>query len=150
MIAHVNAIGGEVVHIMTERLLLTPREERAVFRKADGVSGLYLVAVIDGEIVGSADIERGRHSKDRHTANLGIALRRDSRGVGLGTAMMRTMIDWARSVGIRKLTLGVFSSNVRAVALYRRFGFTPEGRLKGQVILRRKPVDELLMALWLR
>jgi RimJ/RimL family protein N-acetyltransferase len=149
VIAHVNAVGAEGIHIMTERLLKTPKEERSVFRRADGESGLYLVAVIGGEIVGSADVERGRHSKDRHTASLGIALRRDARGVGLGLAMMQRMIAWARSVGIRKLTLGVFASNAPAVALYRKLGFAQEGRLKGQVILRRKPVDELLMALWL-
>jgi len=149
VIAHVNAIGAEGIHIMTERLLLTPKEKRVVFRKADGESGLYIVAVIGGEIVGTADIARGRQSKNRHTASLGIALRRDIRGVGLGMAMMRTMIAWARSVGIRKLTLGVFARNIPALALYRRLGFVQEGRLRGQVILRRKPVDELLMALWL-
>ena len=74
VIAHVNAIGAEGSYIMTERLLKTPEEVRVVFRQADGESGLYLVAVIDGEIVSSADIARGRQSKNRHTASLGIAL----------------------------------------------------------------------------
>lgn len=149
VIAHVNAIGAEGIYIMTERLLLTPKEERAVFRRADGKSELYIVAIIGGEIVGTADVARGRHSKNRHAASLGIAIRKDARGVGLGMAMMRAMIGWARSVGIRKLTLGVFASNTPAVALYRKLGFTQEGRLKEQVILKERPVDELLMALWL-
>lgn len=149
VIAHVNAIGAEEVHIMTERMLKTPTEERAVLRRSDGKSSLYLVALIGGEIVGTADIGRGRQAKNRHTASLGIALRVDARGVGLGKALMETMIEWARSAGIRKLTLGVFASNSPALALYRKLGFHPEGRLKGQVILRGKPVDELLMALWL-
>ncbi len=133
---------------MTERVLRTPKEERARFRQADGRAGLFLVAVIDGDIVGTSDIARGRHSKNRHTASLGIALRKDARGVGLGRAMIQEMIGWAQSQGIRKLTLGVFASNRPAVALYRKLGFTLEGRLKGQVILQGKPVDELLMALW--
>jgi RimJ/RimL family protein N-acetyltransferase len=149
VIAHVNAIGAEGIYIMTEKLRLTRTEERAVFRKADGKSGLFLVAVIDGEIAGSADVARGRQSKNQHTASLGIALRKDARGVGLGLAMMQAMITWARSVRIRKLTLGVFANNIPAVALYRKLGFALEGRLKGQVILRKAPVDELLMALWL-
>jgi len=150
VIAHVNAVGAERVHIMTEVLVKTPKEERALFRRTVGGAGLYLVAVIDGEIVGSSDISRGRQLKNRHTASLGIALRKDARGVGLGLAMMESMIGWARSVGIRKLTLGVFASNTPARALYRRLGFTREGRLKGQVVLRKEPVDELLLALWLR
>jgi RimJ/RimL family protein N-acetyltransferase len=150
VIAHVNAIGAEGVHIMTERLVRTTKEERAVFRGAAGRSALTLVAVVNGVIVATADVARGRQSKNQHTASVGIALRKDTRGVGLGTAMMRAMIDWARSVGVRKLTLGVFASNTGALALYGKLGFLPEGRLKGQAILRRKPVDELLMALWLR
>ncbi|MCI4346673.1 MAG: GNAT family N-acetyltransferase [Thermoplasmata archaeon] len=149
VIAHVNAIGAEGVHLMTEKLRHTPEEERAVFRSADGKAGLYLVAVCDGKIVGSADIARGRHSKNRHTAELGLALRKEARGIGLGTAMMRALIEWSRSVGLQKLTLGVFASNAPARALYRKLGFVQEGRLKGQVILRGKPVDELLLALWL-
>jgi RimJ/RimL family protein N-acetyltransferase len=149
VIAHVNTIGAEGIHIMTERLKVTPKEERAVFRKADGKSELYIVAVIGREIVGSASIRRGLHLKNRHTASLGIGLRKDARGIGLGLAMMQVLIDWARSVGIRKLTLGVFAPNKAAIGLYRRLGFTLEGRLKRQVILRGRPVDELLMAHWL-
>jgi RimJ/RimL family protein N-acetyltransferase len=149
VIAHVNAVGAERIYIMTEKLRKTPAQERAVFRQADGRTELYLVAVVHGEIVGTADIACGRHAKNRHTASLGIALRRDAREIGLGTAMMNLMIAWAGSVGVRKLTLGVFATNRRAVALYRKLGFVQEGRLKGQVVLRRRPVDELLLALWI-
>lgn len=149
VIAHVNAIGAEGVHIMTERLERTTREERAVLRNADGKSDLYIVAVIGREIVGTANIRRGPQLKSRHTAGLGIALRKDARGVGLGIAMMQVLLGWARSVGIRKLTLGVFATNKAAIGLYRRLGFTIEGRLKGQVILKGRPVDEVLMAHWL-
>jgi hypothetical protein len=134
---------------MTENLDRSPREEREVFRRADGHSGIYLVALIDDEIVGTADFTRGRQSKNRHVANLGIALRKDVRGIGLGTAMMTSGMRWARSVGIRKLTLGVFATNTPALALYRSLGFAREGRLKGQVILRGRPADEILMARWL-
>ncbi len=149
LIAHVNAIGAEGIYIMAEKLTLNPKEERAILRKADGESGVFIVAVVDGEIVGSADSSRGQWLKDRHVASLGIALQKDARGIGLGMAMMQTVITWARSVGIRKLTLGVFATNKPALALYRRLGFKQEGRMKGQVILRGKPVDEVHMALWL-
>jgi RimJ/RimL family protein N-acetyltransferase len=149
IIALVDEIGAEGIHIMTERFAIRPKEERAFLRKTVGRSGLFIVAVLEGEIVGSADILRGRFAKNHHTASLGIGLRKEVRGAGLGTAMMKTMIGWARSVGIRKVTLGVFASNRHALALYRGLGFMQEGRLRGQVILRRKPVDELQLALWL-
>jgi RimJ/RimL family protein N-acetyltransferase len=149
VIDHVNAIGAEEVFLMTERLTLTVREERARLRKADGVAELFLVATIDERLVGTANFARGRLSKGRHVAQLGIALRRDARGVGLGRAMMEAGIAWADSVGVRKLTLGVFATNRAAISLYRKLGFRTEARLKGQVMLRGALVDELLMVRWL-
>lgn len=151
IIAHVNAIGAEQVYLMTDRLAYSPEQERAFLAQcnADRENELYLVALVAGEIVGTANFSRGRREKIRHTASLGIALRKDLRGVGLGTEMMRAGIDWARTVGIRKLTLGVFSTNRAAIGLYRKLGFRAEGRLRGQAIIRGRLVDELLMALWM-
>ena len=149
VIDHVNAVAAEGIYLLTERLALTPKEERVVFRKHDAVTAIYLVAVEEDEILGTATFSRGIPTKSRHVASLGIILRKDARGIGLGRALMQAGIDWARSVGVQKLTLGVFDSNTAARALYRRLGFVQEGRLKGHAIIRGKPVDELRLSLWL-
>ncbi|MGA8709636.1 MAG: N-acetyltransferase family protein [Thermoplasmata archaeon] len=150
IIAHVNAIGAERVYLMTDRLDLSVSEERAYLQECntDRENELYLVALVAGEIVGTANFSRGRRPKIRHVASLGIALRKDTRGVGLGMAMMREGMGWARAVGIRKLTLGVFATNRAALGLYRKLGFRTEGRLRGQAMIRGRPVDEVLMAFW--
>jgi RimJ/RimL family protein N-acetyltransferase len=148
LLANINAIGAEGVYLMTERLALTPEEERRKLLEFDGSRGLYLVAEIDGRLVGSATFARGAQVKNAHTASVGVAILEEARGVGLGAALLRAGTDWARSVGVRKLTLGVFATNERALRLYRRLGYQEEGRLRGQVILGGVPVDELLMALW--
>lgn len=149
LISCINRVGAEGVYLNTEKLTLTRQEEAEFLRKANRGGRLYLVAVVNGEVVASADVVRGHWTKDRHTAKVGIALRDDVRGVGLGLSMMRSMIAWARSAGVRKLTLGVFATNRPAIALYRKLGFRPEGRLRGQVKLRGKLVDEIRMARWL-
>ena len=149
LVAYLNEVGRERVYLMTERFTLSPDEERALLRTYDGLAGLYLVAGIGGELVGGATFRRGTQAKNAHTANVGVALRAPVRGLGLGTALMQVGIGWARSVGIRKLTLGVFATNERALRLYRRLGFAEEGRLRGQVVLDGTPVDEVLMALWI-
>jgi len=150
VLAHANAVGRERIYTMTERLRLTERQEWAVFRAADGRAGIYLVATIDGTVCGTATFTRGRVPKMWHVVTLGIALGRTARGVGLGTAMMHAGTDWARSVGVRKMTLGVFATNTRALRLYRGLGYRVEGRLRHQAVVAGRPVDELLMALWLR
>jgi hypothetical protein len=149
LIAFVDGVGAEGVYIMTEKMRYTVPEEREYLGKIDGHTAVFLVATLNGTLVGSMDITRGNETKNAHTASVGIAIRKDLRGLGLGKAMMEAGIRWARSVGIHKLTLGVFASNERALAFYRGLGFTEEGRLRGQVLLEGRPVDELLMALWL-
>ncbi len=145
----VNEVGAEQVYIMTERIRYTVAEEADMLRKLDPQRTLFLVAIVDRKLVGSADIERGRQSKNAHTASLGISLRKTVRGQGLGRAMMEELLRWAKEERVRKVTLSVFATNESALALYRQLGFTEEARLRGQVILSGRPVDEVVMALWL-
>jgi len=149
LIAHVNEVGAEKVYIMTEKLQIPLSEQEDHLRKIDRTTTLFLLALIDGRVVGSADVQRGRQTKNAHTGDLGIAIRKEARWIGLGRAMLEDCIRWAREVWIHKLTLSVFATNESALALYRDLGFQEEARLKGQVILEGRPVDEILMARWL-
>jgi len=83
-----------------------------------------LVAVADGEIVGSVHIGLSRHG----FGDIGMAVAREWRGRGVGSALLAASIEWARERGLHKLTLGVFAQNAAAIALYRKFGFLEEGR----------------------
>jgi RimJ/RimL family protein N-acetyltransferase len=148
-IANLNAIGSERVYILTETFARTPEEIREQFRTADPNEVLWLAAEIDGTVVGGADFHRGRRPKCAHTASLGVALLPEARGVGLGAAMLSAGIDWARRSGITKLKLGVFATNDRAIALYRKLGFVEEGRLRGEARIEGEDVDEVLMARFL-
>jgi len=149
IIDHVNEVGAEQVYIMTERFDMTVAEEDDYLRTLDARKTLYLVALVDGHLVASADIHRGTLAKTAHTASLGIAVRKPVRGMGLGKAILEDLIRWAKSEGVRKVTLGVFATNESAIALYRELGFAEEGRLREAVMLSGHPVDEVLMALWL-
>jgi RimJ/RimL family protein N-acetyltransferase len=148
-IAHVNAIGAEGVYIMTEKFTRTVEEIRKQFQEDAPPTTLWLAAEVDGRLVGGANFSRGGPSKNAHTASLGVTVRKEFRGLGLGEAMMQAGIAWARSVGVAKLKLGVFATNTSAIALYHKLGFVEEGRLKNEVILEGRPVDELLMARFL-
>jgi ribosomal protein S18 acetylase RimI-like enzyme len=54
------------------------------------------------------------------------------RGRGVGSALIRAAISWARDRGLHKLCLEVFAHNTAAIALYRKYGFVEEGRRTGQ------------------
>jgi RimJ/RimL family protein N-acetyltransferase len=57
-----------------------------------------------------------------------MAVARDWRGRGVGSALLAAAVDWAREQGLHKLSLSVFPHNEAAIALYRKFGFVEEGR----------------------
>ena len=51
----------------------------------------------------------------------------DAIGTGVGSALMRFVIDWARGAGHGSMWLGVWEHNLRAVAFYERWGFRQVG-----------------------
>ena len=95
-------------------------EARAASWTLDGT----LVAVVGDEIVGSLHIELSRHG----FGEIGMAVAREWRGRGVGSALLAAAIEWARERGLHKLSLAVFAHNDAAIALYRKFGFVEEGR----------------------
>jgi ribosomal protein S18 acetylase RimI-like enzyme len=57
-----------------------------------------------------------------------MAIARDWRARGVGSALMEAAIEWAHEQGLHKLALGVFAHNAAGIALYRKYGFVEEGR----------------------
>jgi RimJ/RimL family protein N-acetyltransferase len=83
-----------------------------------------VVAVAGGRIVGALHVEVSRFG----FGDLGMLVDRGWRGRGVGSALLRAGIDWARDRGLHKLCLEVFPHNTAAIALYSKFGFAEEGR----------------------
>lgn len=88
-----------------------------------------LVAVGDGEVVGSVHVHVSRFG----FGELGMAVLREWRGRGVGSALLAAAIEWSRGQGLHKLMLGVFPHNAAGIALYRKFGFVEEGRRVKQI-----------------
>jgi len=59
---------------------------------------------------------------------IGLAVRDDSRGRGVGTALLDTLIAHARDQGLRGVSLSVEDGNDAAIRLYMRYGFERCGR----------------------
>ena len=115
---------------------------------APGKSDLGLVAEIDGEIVGTAGIHPvGPALRRRHVMVLGISISKAAQGKGVGTALMKALIDYAdRWAGVLRIELTVFPDNERAIALYKKFGFEVEGTHRAYAMRGGKYADTLSMA----
>ena len=63
----------------------------------------------------------------RHRAVMGISVRKEYWGCGLGSYLMQLAIDQTRANGFEQLELGVYSDNARAIHLYEKVGFERYG-----------------------
>ncbi|MGZ4114368.1 MAG: N-acetyltransferase family protein [Actinomycetota bacterium] len=143
------AIAAEGGFIRTERVTGTARRYRRRLRASWTDREANLVAVAGGRVVGSLGIARDDHPVTRHVATLGMFVDRGWRGLGIGTALMREALRWARAVGVEKIELTVYPGNETARALYRRFGFVEEGTLLRHSKKAGGYEDEVLMGFWL-
>ncbi len=118
-------------------------------RIADPPDGSYgLVACVDGEIVGELSLfgfpNRPRRS---HAGQLGMAVRDDFQGRGIGTALMAAAVDLADNwLQLQRLELEVYTDNQPAVRLYQKFGFVIEGTLVRYAFRAGEYVDAYTMA----
>jgi RimJ/RimL family protein N-acetyltransferase len=100
----------------------------------------------DGTLVGRLSAGRDQHPASAHVADVGLMVAAGARRQGVGTALLRAAVDWAREAGIRKLELHVFPWNEAAIALYESFGFEREGYRKRHYRRGGEYVDAILMA----
>lgn len=84
------------------------------------------VAVADGELIGQLWLTRRPYG----VAELGMLVAPGWRGRRVGSALLRAGLEWARASGAHKVALQHWPHNAAAGALYRRFGFVEEGRLR--------------------
>ena len=102
----------------------------------------------DGEkLIGLAGLTLFPSPRLRHSASVGIMVHRDYQDCGVGTALMKTLLDLADNwLMLVRVELCVFSDNTRAIHLYESLGFEKEGLKRKAAIRGGAYADEYLMA----
>jgi RimJ/RimL family protein N-acetyltransferase len=143
-----NAVGAEPEGwLVTTNGWRDPSDERRYLRAIRRYpNAAVFVAEDEGRIVGRLSIARDQHPASRHVADLGLMVAASHRRRGIGTALLRAAVEWARTSGVRKLELHVFPYNEAAIALYEGFGFVREGYRRAHYRRGDEYVDAILMA----
>ncbi len=129
LLALFDEVAAERKWIATE-----PGFDKELYRKTwqgivDGGDGALFVSCDADEIVGSLSIyatQSGEH-------NLGMLVSQKRRGQGIGTALVREALNWARQHKLPALGLGVFPHNEAAIRLYEKMGFVYMGPREHQM-----------------
>jgi putative acetyltransferase len=131
--------------------LQLPFPSKEVWRKrlAEPEDGKFsLVAMVGEEIAGhlglGTDPNRPRR---KHAGGIGMAVRDDFQGQGVGTALLQAALDLAdKWLNLQRLELTVFTDNEPAVRLYKKCGFEIEGTLRRHSYRAGQYVDVYTMA----
>jgi ribosomal protein S18 acetylase RimI-like enzyme len=93
---------------------------------------VVFVAVDDDRVLGTYFLRANQAGGGSHVANCGYVTAPDATGRGVASALCTHSLGEARARGFRAMQFNfVVSTNDRAVALWRRFGFEVAGRLPG-------------------
>ena len=114
-----------------------------MMKEMEGGRSVFVIAEIDGKAVGQTNA-RKRGGRLRHTAGLGVFVRRAHWGRGIGSELIRELEAQAVKIGVEVLCLEVYSVSP-AVELYRRLGYAEYGRLPGGIRYHGGYVDAVSM-----
>lgn len=89
---------------------------------------LPLVAVVNDRLVGDATLHF-RTGPGRHVADVRIFLSKEFRRRGLGTALLRALIDVARKCGLQQLVAEVVADQVKVINAFKALGFEQRATL---------------------
>ncbi|MEG1020874.1 MAG: GNAT family N-acetyltransferase [Myroides sp.] len=91
-------------------------------------NSLLLVAEYEGKIIGNIDLTGNRRKIMEHTAIIGMGMLQEWENIGLGTALLSAIIEWAKNNPILELIwLQVYTENEAGLNLYRKMGFVENG-----------------------
>jgi len=118
-------------------------------RLTEPPEGMFgLVACAEDEAVGHLGLHTYPNSpRRRHVGHLGMAVRDEWHGKGVGSSLMQAAVDLAdKWLNLSRLELDVYADNEPAVRLYKNFGFGVEGTLSRFAYRDGQYVDAYLMA----
>ena len=121
-----------------------------IWRKRLAGSGALdriLVALVDDEIVGNLGLHQQPNARRAHAGHIGMAVRDDWHGKGVGKALLRHAIDLADNwLNLQRLELTVWADNTVAQRLYQSQGFVEEGLHKAYALRHGRYTDAIAMA----
>lgn len=148
-----NYVGGETTYLSFEKDEY-PMDEEA--QKGDIIStkehpaSIMILAMDGDEIAGIGTIHSGNKLKARHQGELGIVVAKKYQKFGIGSEIIRQLIDFCKGNGITTIIqLDTRKDNEVAVKLYEKFGFEIEGCLKNTTLLNGVYYDLYVMGLML-
>lgn len=148
VLEYMNQINQETKNLTREpdEFTMTLEQEEEFLKKCIDSQDNYIYTVWHNDLLISVTGIHGSSLRRlRHRVNLGISILEEYHNQGLGTTLMRLLIQKAKELGKTKVELEVRKDNPNAVKIYRRTGFEIEGIRKNGFKVDGDYIDLILM-----
>ena len=152
ILAYCKVIGGESDNLTfgPEGVSFTVEQEQAFLESIlHSTNQLYLIAVSDGQVVGTGVYTGYAKPRLAHRGEISLSVKKSMWGNHIGTRFLEEIIRFARETAKAEIiSLEVRSDNERAIGLYRKFGFVTIGTFEGFMKIDGRDIASDYM--WLR
>jgi len=129
--------------VTPNRLLHRTREKKTM---------LLLVATAGDDIVGileaiQTDVGKGHETVE--ALNIGLHIKKDFRGLGIGSRLLQYSEEWAKENRFKKMQVGVFTANKRSINLFLKAGFIIESAKPEKIRIANEFVEKVTVGKWL-
>jgi RimJ/RimL family protein N-acetyltransferase len=145
----INGLVEEGADIIRDQLCTRVEEAKWLGRYlADVETGrtIGMVAEVDGHVIANAEVTKMKGCSS-HVGSVGIGISKAYRDLGIGTAMLETLIAEAQTSGLQVLSIGAFATNQRALHVYEKVGFTRTGVRPKMFFRDGQYIDDVIMSM---
>jgi RimJ/RimL family protein N-acetyltransferase len=151
MFVYLHQVGSETDFLLfgEEGIPMSLEEERNFLENINKSEYSRMFIIKDAEkIIANGFIRANPRLRIKHKAEIAISVLKPYWGKGVGSLLLKALIDYAKSTGIiETIYLDVVSENTRAIKLYEKFGFVSYGVNKHAAKVNDKYYDWLMMRL---
>ena len=140
-------VSGETPYLIrTKEEVNIPLEKEISFinRLNNSKTDFMIMAFLDDIFIGNCSMTSYPYNRQKHRADMGIALLQEYTDLGIGTILMDRLVSTAINNGIEKLELDVFSKNEKAIHLYNKYSFKKYNRIPNYSKYKDNSYDDLI------
>jgi len=133
MVTFVNGLVEEDTFLMLNKKITKKEESKYLNDSLNKIKigkKIQIVALVNGKFAGNCEIRR-RDKRQTHVGEIGVAVAAPYREEGIGSELLKTLIEEGKKLGLRLLVLGCFANNPRAIHVYEKLGFKRAGQIPG-------------------
>lgn len=151
IIAAVRSSAEERSYVLMEVYGKDAAAQRDYIARLDPLHNLFLVATVGDEVVGIlALLDAPLCASTSCALAVGLHLLQRWRGRGIGSAMLRYALRWAKEHGYQRLEADIFTTNQRSLHLFSKAGFREEACRRRAVMVGSQQINEVILAKTIR